>query len=130
MEFWDQPGVESIKHYVMFNAGTRYFALYPEVLVLEDSDLSDLPGFFERLTMPPFSLRFSLDCSASQYVRRLTCGQAKPGSLSRLPFSHPEWLSDQRDTYCDLDPVTLYMHLEEEDQRDTQLRELKRKRSP
>ena len=63
MEHWDQPGVESIPHYAVYNAGTGVVFTYPEFAIVEPSDRVDahsLDKFFARLEEAPFLLKFHL----------------------------------------------------------------------
>ena len=71
-EDWDFEYAELIDHYVAYNAGTRVLYLYPEVVVVLDSDLEDFEHFVARLRAPPFCMRLPTD---SRYARQLmmTC---------------------------------------------------------
>ena len=82
---------EGIPHYVMFNAGTGYFNLYPEALVLTAEDRLDVPRFLEKLTQPPYLLRFRYSNVAAESVRRLMF--VIDHSTSELPYSHPSSLA-------------------------------------
>ena len=71
-EDWDFEYAELIDHYVAFNAGTRVLYLYPEVVVVLDSDLEDFEHFVARLRAPPFCMRLP---TYSSFVRQImmTC---------------------------------------------------------
>ena len=69
-EDWDVEYAEVATHYVVYNAGTRVLFLYPEVIVVQDADVSaaGLPEFVERLRAPPYLLRLP-----SGDMRRWVC---------------------------------------------------------
>ena len=67
---------ESVPHYIVYNAGTRvlflYPCLYPEVLVIKDEDIQDVPAFLARIREPPYLIRVaSGDGTARQWVRQI-----------------------------------------------------------
>jgi len=49
------------KHYAAFNAGTRLLFLYPEFLIVSESDIQDLPAFIHSLWDEPFLVRIATD---------------------------------------------------------------------
>ena len=63
---------ESVPHYIVYNAGTRVLFLYPEVLVILDEDIQDVPAFLARIREPPYLVRVaSGDGTARQWVRQI-----------------------------------------------------------
>ena len=63
---------ESVPHYIVYNAGTRVLFLYPEVLVIKDEDIQDVPAFLARIREPPYLVRVaSGDGTARQWVRQI-----------------------------------------------------------
>jgi len=47
---------DSVPHYITYNASTRVLNMYPNVLVLEESDVVDVAGFVEWLSGAPHYL--------------------------------------------------------------------------
>ena len=106
----DVEDAEAINHYITYNAGTRMLFLFPEVrayahihmlarshtlstftqvLVLEDSDIEDIPAFVAKLRQVPFQTRINTDAgSFVRKVRRLFVHNRKE-ALS-LPLAHPQ----------------------------------------
>ena len=50
---------EAIKHYITYNASQRLLQLYPEIMVLTQEDLDDLPTFLRMLAQPPYQIRIA-----------------------------------------------------------------------
>ncbi|KAL1527146.1 hypothetical protein AB1Y20_015828 [Prymnesium parvum] len=77
----DFDDAEAIPHYIVYNAGTRVLFLYPEVVVLEDEDIADIPAFVLKLRNVPFQTRLISDKgSYARRVRRLAvknCQESK-----------------------------------------------------
>ena len=73
----------------------RVFALYPEILILEDADLENLDLFFDKLRKWPYLLCFDLGrparCSARQWLLKLHLEQ-----VLETPFFHLEGLRGLR----------------------------------
>ena len=71
-EDFDVEDCESVPHYIVYNAGTRVLFLYPEVLVILDEDIQDVPAFLARIREPPYLVRVaSGDGTARQWVRQI-----------------------------------------------------------
>ena len=48
---------EVVKHYIMFNASQRLLQLFPEIMVVTQEDLDDMPRFLDMLNTPPYQMR-------------------------------------------------------------------------
>ena len=92
----DFDGAESIKHYIVYNAGTRVLYLYPEVLVLHQNDVDNVDIFLKTLLAPPYLTKV-LDTPGSftRYVRRLFVLQHEDSR--KLPLSHPDHVVTKTD---------------------------------
>ena len=71
-EDWDVDDAELVPHYIVYNAGTRVLFLYPEVVVVQDTDLSEagLQTLVTKMRAPPYLLRLPSD-DMRRWVRRV-----------------------------------------------------------
>ena len=71
-EDFDVEDCESVPHYIVYNAGTRVLFLYPEVLVIKDEDIQDVPAFLARIREPPYLVRVaSGEGTPRRWVRQI-----------------------------------------------------------
>ena len=52
---------QGVDHYIVYNAGTRLLLLYPELLIVDQTDLDDLQAFERKLMQPPFKVHLPRD---------------------------------------------------------------------
>jgi hypothetical protein len=82
-----------IPHYAMYNATTRLLYLYPESIVLADSDVLDPTDLFERLLAPPYLFRLNdTHGHARRFVRQVFVKLDSPDILD-LPHSNMPYVS-------------------------------------
>lgn len=110
----DVDYAEAINHYVTYNAGTRMLFLFPEVsivlvlaqllclihsaaslepqvMVLEQEDIDDIPAFIAKLRAVPFQTRINTDAgSFVRKVRRLFVHNSSEALA--LPLAHPHYV--------------------------------------
>ena len=70
-EDWDCQYAEGIAHYIAYNAGTGLLMLYPEVIIVLDSDRQDMQGFLKKLECPPYQVQFRTTSDSYSDVRQL-----------------------------------------------------------